>query len=117
MKRKHWIIIVAFNILIFILLNPYFWFICGSKYIKGKIIEELVLRIMTENLTQGSVSDQEKALKLFNYVDTHIFHKNLNAANISDTKFLKSFVNGKGWCDEQTKALSKLARKAGLRAR
>jgi tetratricopeptide (TPR) repeat protein len=96
--------------------NPIVWMLPGSSHFKGKIIEALVEEALTTRLTSGAKSDTDKALALFQFVDTHIFHYQRPARSILNTSFLPFLIPGEAWCDEQALALMDLAGKAHIKA-
>ena len=115
MKSK---LIISVTIFLFaILLNPFMWVFFGSTHFRESVIEQLVYKALVSKITHGIKSDREKAIKLFDYIDTHVFHKNRMDIAAIDVHFLKHLIRGTGYCDEQALTLMDLARKVSIRAR
>ena len=106
-----------FVFLILVLLNPFIWVLCGSTHFRQKVMEQLVHKSLVSEITFGITSDTDRALKIFDYIDTHIFHKERMDLAVIDTDFLKYLIKGTGYCDQQAHTLMDLAKKADLKAR
>jgi hypothetical protein len=74
MKSKT-LLAVVFVFLIVVLSNPFIWVLFGSTQFREKVIEQLVHKALVSQIIRGSSSETDKALRLFDYIDTHIFHK------------------------------------------
>ena len=100
-----------------VLLNPFIWILCGSTHFKEKVIEQLVYKALASNITDGITSKSEKAILLFDYINTHIFHKKRMDVAAIDVDFLKHLITGTGYCDQQAHTLMDLAKKVNIKAR
>ena len=119
-KYKFRRVIVWFSVIAVILVagtNPIAWMLAGSSHLRGKIIEDLVEEALTTRLIGRAKSETDKALALFHFVDTHIFHYQRPAGSILNTSFLPYLLPGEAFCDEQALALMDLAGKAHIKAR
>lgn len=118
MQMKTRILIVSLIIFVFLVLsNPLIWVLFGSTHLRAKVIEQIVYKALISKLTLPSSSETEKMIELFDYVDTHVFHK----TNMDDSPFhvdlLKPLIRGTGYCDEQAGTLIALAAKEKIKGR
>jgi len=90
--------------------------LAGSSHFREKIIETLVEEALTNNLIRGAESETDKAIKIFEYVDTHVFHFQRPEGSILNTPFLSFLIPGEALCDEQALTLMDLAGKAHIKA-
>jgi tetratricopeptide (TPR) repeat protein len=112
--------IIGLIIVVFVLavaLNPFVWILCGSSHFRGKVIEQLVYKALVSKITYGITSEKEKAIRLFDYIDMHIFHKERLDLTPIDVNFLTYLLAGTGDCNHQAHTLMNLAQKANIRAR
>ncbi|NQT06182.1 MAG: hypothetical protein HQ575_01430 [Candidatus Omnitrophica bacterium] len=87
----------------------------GPKVLRDYINRELAHKVIAEKVTQGAKSDEEKAIRLFDYLCTHIFKvSNVYAVNEFP---LNDILRGSAYCDQQANTLLWLARKAGIKGR
>lgn len=115
-RRKTIVWFFTICLILFILTNPIVWMLVGSNYFRTKIIEELVQETLASNLTRGLESETHKALALFEFVDTHIFHYQRLPKSMLNTSFLPYFIPGEAFCDEQALALMDLSDKVNITA-
>jgi hypothetical protein len=76
--------------------NPIVWMLAGPNHFREKIIETVVEEAPTNNFIRGAESETDKALKLFEYLNTHIFHSQRPAGSILKTPFLPFLIPGDG---------------------
>lgn len=118
LNRKRVIIPILIISLSAVLLNPFTWVLFGSTHLREKVIEQLIYTVLVDKLTHELKSDLEKARRLFDYVDTHFFHKSPRTIPYSiQDRYLKLLIRGTGYCDELAHLLIKLARNADIRGR
>lgn len=118
MKRKGIIAVIIFLFLAAVLLNPFAWVLFGSDHLREKVIEEVIYKVLVDKLTHELKSDWGKSKRLFDYVDTHFFNKEIGVTpkSIKD-RFLRLLIRGTGYCDELAHLLIKLAKRADIRGR
>jgi hypothetical protein len=106
----------AIALILVVATSPIVWMLAGPGHFRGEILEALVEESLATRLTGGAKSDTAKALALFLFVDTHIFHYQRPVRSILNTPFLPFLIPGEALCDEQSLALMDLAGKAHIKA-
>lgn len=105
---------LGFILVVIIALLP-FGMLLGPKVLRDYINRELAHKVITEKITKDLKTDEEKAIRLFNYVCTHIF-KVTGVYAVNEFP-LNDIVRGTAYCDQQANSLLWLARKAGIKGR
>jgi transglutaminase-like putative cysteine protease len=103
--RKRWWIVGI--LLLLVLLSPALTLL-GPEDVREKMLQQLTLKAMSERVTKGSVSDQEKALRLFRYVHEHLFTP--PRGKPAGDSILEVLVRNVAWCSRQSDILAMLAR-------
>lgn len=110
MIRYFKIILIVF--IITILLSPVISLILPEK-LTNHTYYRLVYRVIADRETMGYRTDEEKALRLFQYVVDHEFSQ----GSPSKSKPLESLIYAEAYCDFQARTLNMLLAMAGIPSR
>jgi len=108
MKKSFYIFIVILSLLL--LLTP-FLMLLGPNKLRYYANKELIYKVITDKLTEDSISKKEKAITLFKYLHYHLYAQ----GNPADVDQLHHLIRNVAWCDSQAGTLVALARKIGLK--
>ncbi len=84
----------------------------GTQYIRDKMHEQLLLKVMAENVAGDAASDREKGLRLFHYVHEHLYTP--PGGRAAGDSILEVLVRNVAWCSRQSDILAMLARRVGV---
>ncbi len=107
MKKKFIVIATVFLLLLVIILP--LSLLLGPTTLREYAIRELVYKVIADKVTKNATNDNEKALRLFNYLHYHINTPMRSRA--SDVNQLHHLVRNVAWCDSQAGTLVALAKK------
>ena len=111
MKKKFIVIATVFLLLLVIILP--LSLLLGPTTLREYAIRELVYKVIADKVTKNATNDNEKALRLFNYLHYHINTPMRSRA--SDVNQLHHLVRNVAWCDSQAGTLVALAKKVNLK--
>ncbi len=111
MKKKFIIITTVFLLLLVIILPLSLLF--GPTTLREYAIRELVYKVIADKVTENATNDNEKILRLFNYLHQHM-HTPMRSRP-SDVNQLHHLVRNVAWCDSQAGTLVALAKKINLK--
>ena len=97
MKKKFIIITTVFLLLLVIILPLSLLF--GPTTLREYAIRELVYKVIADKVTENATNDNEKILRLFNYLHQHM-HTPMRSRP-SDVNQLHHLVRNVAWCDSQ----------------
>lgn len=106
------IFIVLIVILSLLLLSPFISLILPQK-LTNRTYYRLLYSVIVDKETSGNISDEEKILKLFNYVVRHEFAQ----GSPYECKPAESLIYGQAYCDFQARTLNSLLGISGIKSR
>jgi len=109
--KKRYIVIATF--LLILVIVPPLSLLLGPTTLREYAIRELVYKVIADKVTKNATSDNEKVLRLFNYIHYHIYTP--MRSRPSDVHQLHHLVRNAAWCDSQAGTLVALARKINLK--
>jgi len=109
-------IITGIVVAIFLYLIAPFAMLLGPERLRDYIHRELIYKVITAKLTQGGKQDRQNALRLMDFVESHVLPHPAGSPVI-DKHPLNDLVRGMGACDQMANTLITLARKGGIKGR
>lgn len=106
------IFIALIVILSLFLLSPFISLILPQK-LTNRTYYRLLYSVIVDKETSGNISDEEKILKLFNYVVRHEFAQ----GSPYECKPAESLIYGQAYCDFQARTLNSLLGITGIKSR
>jgi len=113
--RNKALIYLVISVFIIVILAPFFM-LFGPARLKDYLHKELVYKVITSKVTRGLKTDEQKALKLMEYVHRHVV-TNQAGYKIIDKHPFNDLIRNVGVCDQVANTLITLARKAHIKGR
>ena len=110
---KYKFIVIATVFLLLLVIVPPLSLLLGTTTLREYAIRELVYKVIADKVTKNATNDNEKVLRLLNYLHYHIYTPMRSRA--SDVNQLHHLVRNVAWCDSQAGTLVALARKINLK--
>lgn len=109
------LIYIFIFVFLIVILAPFFM-LFGPTRLKDYLHKELVYKVIASKITRGLKTDEEKALRLMEYVHRHVV-TNQSGYKIIDKHPLNDLIRNVGVCDQVANTLVTLARKAHIKGR
>jgi len=110
MKKRYIAIAMFFLLLVFI---PPLSLLLGPTTLREYANRELVYKVIADKVTKNASNDNEKVLKLFNYLHNHLYTP--MRSRPADVNQLHHLVRNVAWCDSQAGTLVVLAKKVNIK--
>ena len=81
----------------------------GPSRLREGVLRQLTYKVIASKLTDGITSDREKALKVFWYVNEHLYTP--PSSKPAGKSILDVLIRNVAWCDQQSDTLAVLARR------